>query len=65
MTCQGCPRYDENKRICLDGKMNPQRYEQAQEVVRIYGLRVICPFNDHRETLIYNRSAPLSRPKTP
>lgn len=61
MTCRDCPRYDGEKRICRDGKLNPHRYEQAQEVVKLFGLRVVCPFNDHRERLIYNRSAPLSR----
>lgn len=61
MTCPGCPRYDEERRVCKDGKMNPQKREQANEVVRIYGLRVICPFNDFREALIHARSGPLTR----
>lgn len=62
MNCRDCPRFDSEKRICQDGKLNPGRYEQAQEIVRLHGLRSICVFNDFRERLVYNRSAPLTKP---
>ncbi|MBX3113493.1 MAG: hypothetical protein KF836_02915 [Fimbriimonadaceae bacterium] len=63
MNCRDCGRYDQEARVCKDGKLNPPRYEQANDMVKIFGLRVICPFNDHREKLIYVRSGPLTRQK--
>jgi hypothetical protein len=55
MNCRDCPRYDKDGRNCLDGKLNPQKWRQAVDVANIYGLRVICPLNDHRERLIRAR----------
>ena len=50
--CRDCVRYEEETQKCLDGKVNPQRYEQALAVSQVLGLRAICTFNDHRERLV-------------
>lgn len=57
MTCDECNRFDQESRKCLDGKLNPQRYGQAVDVANMFGLRVICVFNDHRERLVKSRGA--------
>jgi hypothetical protein len=44
----------------MDQKVNPQRYRDAVEVANLFGLRVICMFNDHREKLIQSRAASIS-----
>ena len=56
MYCRDCARYDEKAQKCLDGKVNPPRYEQAVSVSQVLGLRAICAFNDHRERLVSVRS---------
>lgn len=61
MNCRDCPRYDLEGRVCRDGKINPQRYEQAKEAAQIFGLRSICAYNDHRERLISVRQVLLDR----
>lgn len=61
MNCRDCRRYDPEAKVCLDGKINPHRYETALEASKLYGLRSICPFSDHRERLIWARSGPLTR----
>ena len=50
--CRDCVRYDKETEKCLDGKINPQRYEQAVSASQVMGLRAICMFNDHRERLV-------------
>ncbi len=52
MHCQDCPRYDLEREACRDGKLNPARWDQAIDVVRLFGLRSVCVFNDHRERLV-------------
>lgn len=62
MYCRDCVRYEQETEKCLDGKVNPQRYEQALAVSQTMGLRAICVFNDHRERLVSVRSGqPLGR----
>lgn len=61
MRCEDCHRFDEPNRKCLDGKMNPQTWSQSVEVANLFGLRVICSMNDHRERLIRARSMPSPR----
>lgn len=60
MDCRDCPRFDKEKQQCLDGKVNPERYEAAFSVAKFLGLRAICVFNDHRERLVASRS-PIKR----
>jgi hypothetical protein len=55
--CRDCPRHDPEAGRCRDGKTNPERYDQAVEVVRLFGLRAICTYNDHRERLIEVRQS--------
>jgi hypothetical protein len=52
MDCRDCARHDAETGRCLDGKVNPRRYEHALGVVQVLGLRAICVFNDHRERLV-------------
>ena len=54
--CRDCHRYDTAAEKCLDGKINPPRYEQALSAAQVMGLRSICIFNDHRERLVSVRS---------
>ena len=62
MQCRDCARYDQEARRCLDGKVNPERWEIAVTVSKVMGLRSICMFNDHRERLVACRSdKPASR----
>jgi hypothetical protein len=56
MLCKDCARYDAENRRCLDGKVNPQKWELAVEVANVIGLRTICVFNDHRERLVQART---------
>lgn len=58
MHCQDCPRYDPDKNVCKDGKLNPLRWDQAVEIANIFGARAVCVFNDHRERLVRTRTAP-------
>lgn len=55
MTCQDCPRHDPETRRCLDGKINPHRWERAVDVVNLFGVRALCPFSDFRERLAKSR----------
>ena len=58
MYCRDCARYDFDTEKCQDGKVNPQRYEQAVSVSQVLGIRSICMFNDHRERLVSVRKVP-------
>lgn len=55
MRCSECPRFDPDREACRDGKLNPQRWDQAVDVANLYGLRAVCVFCDHRERLIQVR----------
>lgn len=55
MDCKDCPRFDAEKSLCRDGKVNPPRWEQAVEVATFIGIRAICTMNDHRERLLLAR----------
>ncbi len=57
MDCRDCARYDKENTKCLDGKVNPLRYEHAVSVAQVMGLRCICVFNDHRQRLVDVRRA--------
>lgn len=61
MYCRDCVRYDGENAKCLDGKINPPRYEQAVSAAQLMGVRAICTFNDHRERLVAVRSGSLGR----
>jgi hypothetical protein len=54
--CRDCPRWDDEKSRCQDGKVNPQKYSMAVDVANVLGVRSICVFNDYRERLIRGRS---------
>ena len=56
MYCRDCIRYEKETGKCLDGKVNPPRYEQAVSVSQVLGVRAICTFNDHRERLVSVRA---------
>jgi hypothetical protein len=56
MDCRDCHRWNKDETRCLDGKVNPHRYETAVNVAQVLGIRSICPFNDFRERLIASRS---------
>jgi hypothetical protein len=56
MDCRDCHRWKKDESRCLDGKVNPHRYETAVNVSQVLGLRSICPFNDFRERLIAARN---------
>ena len=56
MNCPDCPRYDQEGRRCLDGKLNPPRYSDAVEVANVWGVRAICAYNDHRPRLVAVRT---------
>jgi hypothetical protein len=58
MDCRDCHLWNKEERRCMDGKVNPPRYETAVSVVQVLGLRSICPFNDFRERLIAARIGP-------
>ena len=60
MKCRDCPRYDQEKLRCLDGKLNPQRYSDAIEVANVWGVRSICAYNDHRQRLVEVRTGVVS-----
>jgi hypothetical protein len=53
--CRDCARYDAVLGKCLDGKVNPERWETAISVAQVLGLRSICVFNDHRERIVQSR----------
>jgi len=55
MNCRDCSRYDLIHRSCLDGKVNPERYETAVQVANVMGPRAICPLNDFRERILNAR----------
>ncbi len=63
MDCKDCTRYSSEHGKCLDGKVNPHRWEIAVSVANVYGLRSICVFNDYRERLVNCRGNKL--PKDP
>lgn len=52
MDCRDCARYNAEERKCTLGKVNPPRKSGVVEVVKIFGMRAICPFNDYREEVI-------------
>lgn len=52
MFCRDCPRYDEEKSVCKDGKINPHTWQNAVEASQIFGVRSLCPFSEYRERLI-------------
>jgi len=56
MRCPDCPRFDKERHICLDGKINPPHFSQAVEVANVMGVRSICPFSSHRERLLSGRA---------
>jgi len=58
MDCRDCARWNAETSKCLDEKVNPPKWELAVTVSQIYGLRAICPFNDHRERLVRARKLP-------
>ncbi|HWD39800.1 MAG TPA: hypothetical protein VG944_13200 [Fimbriimonas sp.] len=60
MYCRDCPRYDQENKRCLDGKLNPEKWDLAVSVAQVFGLRSICTFNDHRERLVKSRE-PLTQ----
>ena len=62
MDCKDCHRFDLDTKKCLDGKINPHKWETAVNVSQILGIRTICVFNDFRERLIQSRS-PIIPPK--
>ncbi len=41
--------------------MNPRTLDQAVDICRIFGVRTICTFNDHRERMVRIRAVPLDR----
>lgn len=55
LQCEDCARYDAEQGRCRDGKVNPQRWDQAVDVANLLGVRAICMFNDHREKLVESR----------
>ena len=55
MHCSDCPRFNEEKRTCRDGKINPEAWAMAVEASNVFGVRSICIFNDHRERLVESR----------
>lgn len=57
MNCRDCPRYDQEAGNCRDKKINPQGYDLAAEAAKVFGIRAICTYNDHRERLIAVRQA--------
>jgi hypothetical protein len=59
--CRDCARYDAENKKCLDGKVNPQRYDTVVSVAQVLGVRAICLFNDHRERLVGVRQTPKSQ----
>ena len=65
MDCRDCARYDENRSRCMDGKVNPKRYEHALEASQVLGLRAICVFCDHRERLVSVRGQAAKKVETP
>ena len=52
MECRDCARWDDERRKCRDGKVNPHRWDVAVSVSQVLGLRSICMFNDYRERLV-------------
>lgn len=56
MRCSDCPRFDSEKSLCKDGKVNPPSWPMAVEVAKVMGVRSICTFNDHREKLVATRT---------
>lgn len=62
MDCRDCQRFDLDRRSCKDGKMNPRTLEQAVDIARIFGVRAVCVFNDHRERLVHVRTVSLDLP---
>jgi hypothetical protein len=52
MQCRDCARFDGESGHCRDKKLNPDTWEEAVNVSRVYGIRAVCMFNDHRERLI-------------
>jgi hypothetical protein len=58
MLCQDCPLFDPDRRRCRDGKINPQSWEIAVEAANVFGIRALCPYNDHREALARSRGRP-------
>jgi hypothetical protein len=59
MQCQDCPLFDPELRRCRDGKINPQKWEQALEAANVFGIRALCAYNDHRESLARSRGRPM------
>lgn len=56
MDCRDCPRFDFEREICQDGKVNPQRRGQVVEFVNTFGIRALCPLNEYREWLVETRT---------
>ena len=52
MRCEDCPRFDADKGVCKDRKLNPESFPAAVEVVQIFGPRAICTLNDYREQML-------------
>lgn len=55
MFCRDCPRHDEEKQVCRDGKINPHSWERAVEASQVFGIRSLCPFSEYRERLVKAR----------
>ncbi len=64
MYCRDCARYDADNNKCLDGKVNPQKWDTAVSVAQVLGLRSICAFNDFRERLVQSRKPLDEREKS-
>lgn len=62
MRCSDCPRFDKEARRCLDGKVNPQKWNDAVETANVLGVRVICTYNDFRERLVQTRTLRRTSP---
>ena len=50
--CEDCPRFDPEEGNCRDGKLNPQGFGEAVEVIQIHGPRAICMLCDLRERML-------------
>jgi hypothetical protein len=61
MDCRDCPRFDDERSACRDGKVNPDRWDRAVEVAQYLGVRAVCPLNDFRERLLSVRQCPVRR----
>lgn len=57
MHCKDCARFDEENGKCKDDKVNPRDYSSALQIATMFGVRAICVFNHHRESLVEVRQS--------